>query len=485
MLKVLSKLVKKAFKNSKPVDKFQGFFMLLILGAFYLLGEQYEYSQAIDEFTNHSFAKIESLERKNQTLINLLSAFVKEKVEEGTLEKICNSIIEDEEDLVKIAEGYNCLAKIEYDKKGALAAYKAIKNISYALEANYKEEYIKSLMFFITNKDQDNQSLDDLVNSENQEVRNRALYRLSLIYSIGRVSSKEKLNYQLEKAIETKSIIIKELDKIKTKKVNVLFSLNNNSNYLSYAKNVISSILLNADLDTYYNFYILMDKEDPISEENKRNLASLNYIAPYNIEFRFMPTDTLKKHPGFENIKNRLLFGRFMVEDIFPDLDSIITLDVDLIVLRDLYKLQDQEDLGQYVLAAMSEGFKAQDKEKCKFPYDYVNAGVMVQNLKKMRELKNTELILSKYKQMQENANSRCLYSLDQDIINLLYEDKIKFISKRWNYIPAHNFATKFMPFIVHFAGIKPWVYKNLPYEYLKLLNEKYSQINYKTCEEK
>lgn len=472
MLNFLSKITKNSFKNSNTIGKFEGFLLLLILGAFYLLSEQYEYSQAIDKFSNHSFAKIESLQRENQVLIDLL---LQNKIDK---EQLCNVLIEDAEDLIKIAEGYHCLAKIEYNKKDDLSAYRAIKNISYALEANYKEEYRQDLFYFITGSYENVKKLEELANSADKKIKNRALYRMSLISSLGRDSSLEKKNYELEKSIAIKANILKELDINNYKKIDVLFSLNNNPNYLSYAKNVMISALLNADLNTYYNFYILMDKEDPILEENKKSLASLTYISPYKIEYRFLPTEKLKKHKAFDDITTRLLFGRFMVEDIFPELDSIISLDVDIIVLRDLYKLQHQENLNQYILAATSEGYKVQDKRLCNFPYAYINAGVMVQNLKKMREIKNTELILSKYKQMQEELSGRCLYSLDQDVMNILYEDQIKFISKRWDYIPAYNFSTKFMPFIIHFAGIKPWVYRNLSDD-LKILNDQYSQISF------
>jgi lipopolysaccharide biosynthesis glycosyltransferase len=476
MLKIFTK-PKKSLNISKPIDKFQGFLLLIILGAFYLLSEQYEYTRALDFASNHLMARIDSLERKDQVIFNITESILKEDISKNhLLEKLCNALIEEETDLSRIAEGYNCLAKLEYTKNDSFSAYRAIKNISYALEANYKEEYLRNLLYFITNSNKTDKNVEELIASENRDVKSKALYRMSLVYLLGRTSSKEEINYQLEKSIFIKAKILKDLNPPVTNKINILFSLNNSLKYINYAKNLIASLLLNADLNTYYNFYILMDKDEPISQENKNKLQNLTYISPYNIEFKFLPTEILKQHKVFSNVKNRILFGRFMVEDLFPELNSIITLDVDLIALRDLSDLKNQKNEDQFILAGMSEGFKIEDKTLCNFPYDYINSGVTVQNLKKMREMNNTKIIIEKYLEIQNNGSAKCRHFPEQDVLNILYKNNMKFISKRWNYIPLHNFSNKFMPFIIHFAGVKNWKYNNLTH-HLQQLNEKYSQL--------
>ncbi len=475
MLKFFFTLKQKIKSKNEPIKKFEGFLLILILVAFYFIGEQYDYVKSIDEFTNHSFAQIESLKRENQVLYKAIKQ----------QDLICNALIEDAEELAQIADSYDCLARLEVNKEDEMSILQAIRNESYALEAFYKDVYVDNLVNIIqTGYQKENFAekneeyiLKQLVNSQNLQIRTRTLYRMSLINSLGRASSLGEYNYNLKEAVKLRNEVTKNLGKLNKKTVNLLFSLNNSAKYIQYAKTAISSILLNSDLDTYYNFYILMDCEEPISENNQKELQSLSYITPYKIEFKFIPEGMFKGKKGFAEIKTRLLFGRFLVEDVFPELDSIISLDVDIIVLRDLHKLANQKDLDDFIIAGVSEGYKVQDKKLCKFPYTYINAGVMVQNLKLMRVIGNSKLVLDKYQNMLDLDDSRCLYSLDQDVINLVYEDKIKFISKRWDYIPALNYATKFMPFIIHYAGIKPWVYRNLPYEYLKLLNEEYYKL--------
>jgi lipopolysaccharide biosynthesis glycosyltransferase len=165
---------------------------------------------------------------------------------------------------------------------------------------------------------------------------------------------------------------------------------------------------------------------------------------------------------------------------LFPELDSIITLDVDIIVLRDLYSLQ-QSSLKSYLVAGAAEGQKVKDHSLCKFPYEYINVGVMSQNLKLMREINGADIILIKYQKIKSSESFRCLILPEQDVLNISFKNKIKFVSKRWNYIPSLGFNTKFMPFIIHYAGMKNVGYNdfyNKPsFRHLNLTSIKYKEF--------
>lgn len=326
-------------------------------------------------------------------------------------------------------------------------------------------------------RDDELKILNELSSSDIKDVKARALYRLSLINSLGRKSSLEDYNYNFEEANNLRNQVIQLTNFNKKKYIDVLFSLNNNPKYIQYAKTTIASILLNSDLDSEYRFYVLSDAEDPFSAINQNQLSSLQKISPYTIKFITMPKKFFENKEGFKDLKTRVIFSRVLAESLLTHLDSIISLDVDIIVLRDLYNLQHHQELNNFVLMGAIEGQKTRDKALCGFPYTYINIGVTIQNLKLMRQMNNSELVLDKYQEVLSSKDSKCLLLPEQDLMNVLYKNQIGFISKRWNYVTALDFNTKFMPFIIHYAGKHAKAYNELSFEYLKTLHIKYQEF--------
>jgi lipopolysaccharide biosynthesis glycosyltransferase len=278
---------------------------------------------------------------------------------------------------------------------------------------------------------------------------------MSLIYSIGRASSLKNYNYDLIKAATLRNQALKLVDFNKRKSIDILFSLNNNQEYINYARTTISSILLNADLDSDYNFYFIMDNQDPISSANQNRINSLHHLGPYETKFITLPKNILDNKNAFNDPLVRLIFQRFLVEDVLANLDSIITLDLDILVLRDLYKLQYQEDFDQKILAGSLDYMTINRKELCDFRYTYINSGVTVQNLSLMRNLKSSTYLIDKY-QNKNSKNEQCFIMPEQDTLNMAYKDQIKPISRRWNKLTEFNYNIDYLPFILHFAGNKP-----------------------------
>ncbi len=470
----------------KPV----GFILILVLFILYLISDQDEYPKQIDVFAKHLSGDIDALQRQNKVLYEIIDNLLLDKLNKNeALEKLCTGITEDSISSVELARGYDCLANIEKNRTDSAAIYRAIRNESYALEANYDEKYQNNLWSIIFKGYEDKIQLDreelsvlnQLTESSNPELKSRAMYRLSLINSLGRASSLGDYNYNLQEASMLRNKILDEVKFPRKKLINIAFSLNNSPKYIRYAKTTIASILLNADLDSYYNFYVIMDSEDPINEQNKQALMGLSGIGPYSIEFKVIPKEIFNNKEGFDDIKTRLLFSRFLLENLLAELDSIITLDVDIIVLRDLYKLQYQRDLESYLMAGVIEGKDSLDKSLCQFSHNYINAGITVENLKLMRQIGSTDLILNKYQEIQNTKNFRCLRLLDQDVVNIFGENKILFLSKRWNYIPVLGFSGKSMPFIIHYASLKgsnyDEFYNQTSMKHLNLINMKYQEF--------
>lgn len=428
----------------------------------------------VEDLAQYFLARIDFLERSNTVLQNAFLSLEQGNRDPDFLkEKICNSIIEDGVDPTEISKGYDCLAQLELKKNNSASIYRAIKYESLALEAFYTKKYQQNLLAIITNvpvieklEDFDEYAfLDKLSKSKDTDVASRALYRMSLIKSLGRASSVESYNFDLIKSSNLKRQAQKLTSFQNRKSVDVLFSLNDNEKYVNYAKTTIASILLNADLDSDYNFYVIMDSQEPISTEHRALLNSLQSMGSYKIEFITLPKDILDHaNPSFSSPRVRVSFQKFVVENVLNKLDSVINLDVDIIVLRDLYKLQHQEDFGQNIFAGASEPLKLGRNRLCDLGYDYINTGVIVQNLKLMREVKNSTYLINQYQKEYKSKDQSCFAFRDQDALNIIYKDKMKPISRRWNspVIGWNNtpisvdIHTPFMPFIIHFTGEKP-----------------------------
>ena len=147
---------------------------------------------------------------------------------------------------------------------------------------------------------------------------------------------------------------------------------------------------------------------------------------------------------------------RLFIPFILNDLDKVIYLDSDLIVLDDIKKLWERK--VKYI-GGVRDGLYKTQARKNNLNHTYINSGVMVLNLKNLRQLNYLERI----EQTQDGKHNLSL--LDQDIINIAFEKEIELIPEVWN-VPAkiYSEATEEMiqarnnPSIIHWCGwAKPW----------------------------
>lgn len=141
-------------------------------------------------------------------------------------------------------------------------------------------------------------------------------------------------------------------------------------------------------------------------------------------------------------------FYRMFLPDILP-FDKVIYLDCDLIVKDDIKKLW---AYNPEEIAGVLDPVSAVRMVK-----DYINSGVMVMNLKNLRQ--------NNYKERLYAVKDRARTFLgDQDIINLAFKKKL--IPAKWNtpsrdYLdqPKEYFDKKHAS-IIHYTGPhKPWKY--------------------------
>lgn len=172
-------------------------------------------------------------------------------------------------------------------------------------------------------------------------------------------------------------------------------------------------------------------------------------------------------------------YYRLMLASIIPEnVDKILYLDVDVLIRGNLSELWNT-DISEYLIAGVEDtigrfgresiGLKCQDI--------YVNAGVLLINLKKWRELNLAQSFLEYIEDMNWEVEFN-----DQGVINHVCTDRTKLVSPRYNFLPSYQRysrkqlglikrsqvpysendlkESKHDPVIVHFAGYpfsRPW----------------------------
>lgn len=146
---------------------------------------------------------------------------------------------------------------------------------------------------------------------------------------------------------------------------------------------------------------------------------------------------------------------RLLIPELFIDYDKCIYLDSDLLVTDDISFLQN-ESIDDYLCAGVRDeefmfSFQNIEATQMKSVRSYINAGVLVMNLKKMKE----EAICAKFKTLMMNQ-----YPLqDQDVINIACEGKVCLLPGKYNcYSRSNRYPADMV--IWHFSGgpdVHPW----------------------------
>lgn len=242
-------------------------------------------------------------------------------------------------------------------------------------------------------------------------------------------------------------------------KVHVALSVcDDTGRYGKYVATAIVSMLQNTK--SHVVIHVLHD--DNISE---KTLFMLKETAKrFDAEILFYEVSVPSEMRGLKSLSTITIgtLFRLYLPSVCP-VDKIIYIDGDVLVNIDIVKLW-EEDIEDVYAAVVSDlettrnrcintkyyreiGF---DKEK------YFNAGVMYINLKRIRESfslsdKGIEM-LTKY---------RHLVFADQDVLNYLLAEKLKWLPEIYNYqvdLAKDNVKLPEFPCIMHFSGpVKPW----------------------------
>ncbi len=300
----------------------------------------------------------------------------------------------------------------------------------------------------------------------------RILKRLKFIYETGRSSSKDSEIWpNLLRANEIRRKL-EGISQKTNKKEPIEIIVITDDVYAAHAGVTLTSALYYSLPDTFYSFHILTAK-GKLSVENQKKFLKLNTIKECDVHFHFFEEQLIPQE-AYEVIKKGhypiLIAYRLFFCDFFKKSSKIISLDADLIVKSDLRPLWTEDISGACILAA-TDPLPEIGKTSLGLPAEalYMNCGVMVMNLQRMRELnfsqKSLEILKSHHKKIT---------LLEQDVMNLGFQNEIKLLHPSWNTPIRALFHEKYLNFkvdpfwpkILHFIlirkkskekRVKPW----------------------------
>ncbi len=246
----------------------------------------------------------------------------------------------------------------------------------------------------------------------------------------------------------------------------VFFSIDDG--YAPYLAVALKSAAENSSKENNYKAIILYQE---LAEENMKKLSSL---ATENFEIEFF-----RMNEGLEAItdkmSNRLrcdyftltIYFRLFIPEMFPQYDKGIYIDSDVVIPGDLAELF-SIDLGDNLIGACQDHSVSEVPELVNYMENavgvsrdkYINSGVLLMNLKELREVKLSEHFLSLLTTYQFDC-----VAPDQDYLNAICSGRILYLDERWDAMPTEGKAEIENLGIIHYNLFsKPWCYDNIQY---------------------
>ena len=170
-----------------------------------------------------------------------------------------------------------------------------------------------------------------------------------------------------------------------------------------------------------------------ISETNCEELRRIANEYCREIEIIKMP-DLCKMADTAIDFKhhNMVTFARLCIGEIFPELDRAIFLDCDTIVLRSLQPLWDMQFQDGKICAGVLDAISRFNKRKVGLQKNdaYINAGVLLADLKRWREQKVAEAFFAFLRRKKGSVPL-----VDQGVLNGVISRQLQPVDARYNFM--------------------------------------------------
>ncbi len=238
-------------------------------------------------------------------------------------------------------------------------------------------------------------------------------------------------------------------------------------NFLFGAAISMTSILINnQDIDITFHLFT-----DYIDDEYCEKIRQL--VRSYNthIYIYIVNNECLKQLPYTQSWSHAMYFRFIAFDYLASQLETLLYLDADIMCKGSLSKFADI-DLSGHDAAVVKELDSKQTKLAARLELEgilgnYFNSGMIYANLKNWEEKNLTYQAMT---MLNDPELVKKLYYYDQDVLNILFLDKVIFLNRNFNYLYSigneiKNIDTESRPkpisedtILIHYIGAtKPW----------------------------
>lgn len=237
------------------------------------------------------------------------------------------------------------------------------------------------------------------------------------------------------------------------------------NNYIPFLGVALKSIIDNVSQQNRYEIKVLYTN---VTEENKKKIEAYQTenvgIEFVNLSYKLQE---IQEKLYTRNYFSNTTYFRLFIPELYPEYDKAVYIDSDTITLVDIAKLYNTE-MGDNLIAGIPDGAVQAiptfqdyvEKVVGVSNYNnYFNAGIIVMNLKALREYKFQEKFLYMLEKIKFEV------AQDQDYLNRLCKGRVKLLGFEWNRMPAMGEQEGERNIIHYNLGCKPWYFDNVLYQ--------------------
>ena len=235
--------------------------------------------------------------------------------------------------------------------------------------------------------------------------------------------------------------------------------------YIPFLGVALKSVIENSSKGNKYEIKILYTK---VSEENKNKIKA---YETENVSIEFVDL-SCKLHEIEDKLYTRNYFSnttyfRLFIPELYPEYDKAVYIDCDTVIVADIAELYNT-DMGTNLIAGIPDGAvqaipEFQDYVELVVGVadynNYFNAGIIVMNLKELREYKFQDKFIYMLGKIKFEV------AQDQDYLNRLCKGRVKILDYSWNRMPVMGKTEGKINLIHYNLGAKPWYFDNVVYQ--------------------
>lgn len=241
--------------------------------------------------------------------------------------------------------------------------------------------------------------------------------------------------------------------------------------YIPYFAVALESLEANATKNYQYMIRV-MYANNGISAANQAKIKQRYHHDNFNIEFVDI-TDVIKKHNDkffTRDYYSNATYYRLFIPNMYPQYDKVLYLDSDIVILDDIANLYNT-DLGDNLVGAATDESVQLVPDLCEYvvnrvkvetPKHYFNAGILLMNLRRLREIDFENTFL--------NLIGSVTFDIaqDQDYLNVICHGQVKYIDDAWDKMPFDNpngVKEEDLKLVHYNHDRKPWLNDDVLYQ--------------------